>query len=135
MKKKLLVELFPKYLVQSEITECTPESVCCDTVSDESGAEMQELKQRLLKQFKDQVIVQIYNYQVHLDLVLAQKKLTSILEERGFKAIASNAEKAIQYATPAVIVNGKLLSLSTFPRLKEIYQYINDEIMITRGAS
>ncbi|MBA2873173.1 hypothetical protein HNQ85_003511 [Anoxybacillus calidus] len=131
MKKKLLVELFPKYLVQSESTECSPQSGCCDTVSNESDAEMQELKQRLLEKFKDQVIVQIYNYQIHLDLVLTQKKLTSILEERGLRAIASNAEKTIQYATPAVIVNGKLLSLATFPRLEEIYQSINDEIMIS----
>lgn len=131
MKKKLLIEIFPKYSIQSEDVGCSTEGGCCDIVSDESNTEIQELKKRLLERFKDQVIVQIYNYQIHLDLVLAQKKLASILKEKGFKAIASNAEKTMQYATPSVIVNGKLMSLTTIPKLEEICKSVNDEITIS----
>ncbi|MCV5434028.1 hypothetical protein OFN37_33490, partial [Escherichia coli] len=86
---------------------------CCEE-SNQFFEESLELKEQLKEHFDKLVNVHLYNYELSMDRVLAQKKLSQLIQERGFGNISEDS--VLRYVTPAVVVNGTLVSFATKPQ-------------------
>ncbi|WP_433743721.1 ArsD-related vicinal cysteine protein VcpD [Paenibacillus amylolyticus] len=115
LNTKNSIELFPNIKLH-QTTDCCDindvESADCCTAPDDTASldEYQELKRRLKETFEQEVMIHVYDYSLPMDRALAKRKLKSLFEERGFAHIQS--DKVFEFATPAVVINGKLLSFA-----------------------
>ncbi|MBE7680092.1 hypothetical protein GUA98_06375 [Paenibacillus sp. P13VS] len=115
MSTKNSIELFP-YINSQQTTDCCDEneleSTDCCTAPDysDSLSEYNELKRKLKETFEHAVTIHVYDYSLPMDRALAKRKLRSLFEERGFAHIQS--DKLIEFATPAVVINGELMSFA-----------------------
>ncbi|MBX4163344.1 ArsD-related vicinal cysteine protein VcpD [Priestia megaterium] len=116
MKTSDLIEIFPSI---SGAQCCEPNSDedtgCCED-SQNFYEESLELKEQLKEHFDKSVNVHLYNYDISMDRVMAQKKLSALIKKRGFQHISEDT--ILKYVTPAVIVNGNLVSFATKPHLE-----------------
>ncbi|MGZ0879632.1 ArsD-related vicinal cysteine protein VcpD [Priestia megaterium] len=120
MKSSNLIEIFPS--VPSFQGDCCDsdsnvevESGCCED-SQNFYEESLELKEQLKEHFDKSVNVHLYNYDISMDRVMAQKKLSELIKQRGFQHISEDT--ILKYVTPAVVVNGNLVSFATKPHLE-----------------
>ncbi|MBT2282483.1 hypothetical protein J7E78_02815 [Paenibacillus polymyxa] len=115
MNAKNSIELFPNINIQ-QTTDCCDENGvgsddCCTAPNDSASLdEYTELKRRLKETFEHEVMIHVYDYSLPMDRALAKRKLKSLFEERGFAHIQS--DKVFEFATPAVVINGELLSFA-----------------------
>lgn len=116
MKTSDLIEIFPSI---SGSQCCEPNSGedtgCCED-SQNFYEESLELKEQLKEHFDKSVNVHLYNYDISMDRVMAQKKLSELIKQRGFEHISEDT--ILKYVTPAVVVNGSLVSFATKPHLE-----------------
>ncbi|KNH22933.1 hypothetical protein ACS78_11135 [Priestia megaterium] len=127
MKSSDLIEIFPSIP--------SGQGDCCDTDSDlatDTGCcedsqnfyeESLELKDQLKEHFDKSVNVHLYNYDISMDRVMAQKKLSELIKKRGFEYISEDT--ILKYVTPAVVVNGNLVSFATKPHLELVIKEFN----------
>ncbi|WP_129703690.1 ArsD-related vicinal cysteine protein VcpD [Priestia megaterium] len=120
MKSSNLIEIFPSVpSVQGDCCDSDSnvdvESGCCED-SQNFYEESLELKEQLKEHFDKSVNVHLYNYDISMDRVMAQKKLSELIKKRGFQHISEDT--ILQYVTPAVVVNGNLVSFATKPHLE-----------------
>lgn len=116
MNKLGLIEIFPR--VNASTSECDPMSgeECCDELV--TVNEGDALKEQLVSYYNDNLDVLVYDYSVPMDRIMAQKKLKPLLAEVGYSSI--KGAHILQYATPAIVVNGKLLSFATEPNIDDV---------------
>ncbi|MCY8235356.1 ArsD-related vicinal cysteine protein VcpD [Priestia endophytica] len=119
-----LIEIFPS--VPNNQDDCCDtdsgvetESGCCED-SKNFYEESLELKEQLKEHFNKSVNVHLYNYDISMDRVMAKKKLSELIRKRGFKHIGE--EDILKYATPAVVVNGNLVSFATKPYMETVIE-------------
>jgi hypothetical protein len=125
MNKNDLIEIFPSVVTNQ--TDCcdsdnNSEEGCCEE-SNQFLKESLELKEQLKEHFDKLVNVHLYNYELSMDRVLAQKKLSQLIQERGFGNISEDS--VLRYVTPAVVVNGTLVSFATKPQMESVLKVLN----------
>lgn len=116
MKSKVFVEVFPSV---EQIGSCcdgsegASSSDCCDTPSGEATSlliEYSEFKRKIKDQYQQEVSVHIYDYSVPMDRALAKRKLNTLIRQRGFAHL--QVDQVIEFATPAVVIDGQLVSFA-----------------------
>ncbi|WP_195694657.1 ArsD-related vicinal cysteine protein VcpD [Priestia megaterium] len=127
MKSSDLIEIFPTLPnVQGDCCDTDSnlevETDCCED-SQSFYEESLELKEQLKEHFDKSVNVHLYNYDISMDRVMAQKKLSELIKQRGFQHISEDT--ILKYVTPAVVVNGNLISFATKPHLELVIKEIN----------
>ncbi|CAN2250077.1 ArsD-related vicinal cysteine protein VcpD [Bacillus vallismortis] len=116
MKTSDLIEIFPSISgAQCCELESGEDTDCCED-SQNFYEESLELKEQLKEYFDKSVNVHLYNYDISMDRVMAQKKLSELIKQRGFQHISEDT--ILKYVTPAVVVNGNLVSFATKPHLE-----------------
>ncbi|MFP7176066.1 ArsD-related vicinal cysteine protein VcpD [Priestia filamentosa] len=127
MNTSILIEIFPSVLGNQDEccdmdAEMEPGSSCCED-SENFYEESLELKERLKEHFDKAVNVHLYNYDISMDRVMAKKKLSELMRKRGFKHVSE--DDILKYATPAVVVNGNLISFATKPQMETVVKEIS----------
>ncbi|MDP5276629.1 ArsD-related vicinal cysteine protein VcpD [Chengkuizengella axinellae] len=123
MSQMNLIEIFPSILNNQEDC-CAEESSenCCDDSYD-FYEESLDLKEELSEYINENVNIHLYNYNLLMDRIIAKKKLTDLIQKRGFVNISG--EHVLKYVTPAVVVNGDLISFSTKPQMELVLKQFN----------
>lgn len=130
MTQKRLIEIFPA--IDSSNSNCcsTDEETdpsCCDM--SQPDVDLIKMKMKLKERFADQANVHIYNYSIAMDQIMAQKKLKQLFQERGFHHISET--DLLRFTTPAVIVDGKLVSYAQPLEISSLIQLIEESLSTT----
>ncbi|MDN4605394.1 MULTISPECIES: ArsD-related vicinal cysteine protein VcpD [Paenibacillus] len=115
LNTKNSIELFPNINSQQTTDCCDEDGVeaadCCSAPDYSASLSIYtEIKQKLKETFENELTIHVYDYSLPMDRALAKRKLRSLFEERGFAHIQS--DKLIEFATPAVVINGELMSFA-----------------------
>ena len=114
-----VIEIFPKMV---DLTED-----CCDDDSTNDCCEEDvvegNLKEQLTLKYDSSVSILLYNYRLKMDKLMAIKKLKPLLKNNGFENIKS--DEILKFATPAVVVNGNLISYADQPELEHVIKFLN----------
>lgn len=128
MPQKNLIEIFPKLNQGNESENCcdTEESTtCCETVSTQDE-ELLQLKKQLKDHFAKTVNVHMYNYNIPMDRIMAQKKLKQLFQQKGFQHISET--DILQFVTPAVVVDGELAFFAQPLEPRTVIKVVQDTI-------
>ncbi|MCA1204152.1 hypothetical protein CHN50_20745 [Priestia aryabhattai] len=127
MANKILVEIIPALNQNTSSEDCceSKESECCNSI-DVNLEEVQNIKKEITNNFNNEVSVYVYDYNISLDRVLATKKLTTSVRDKGYSFIQS--DRIIETVTPAVYVNDCLVSFLKSPNIEEIIDSIKTEM-------
>ncbi|MDP5275947.1 ArsD-related vicinal cysteine protein VcpD [Chengkuizengella axinellae] len=124
MSQNNLIEIFPSVANNQE--DCCQEGGASENCYDDSYdfyEESLDLKEELSVYIDENVDIHLYNYNLLMDRIIAKKKLTNLIHDRGFESITG--DHVLQLVTPAVVVNGNLISFATKPQMELVLQQFN----------